>query len=175
MLVTLLSGKLLTLKIQLSAMKKNLLLIVLACFAFWGCKKDETPAEDVPEEMLAAVNKLRMAGCTCGTTYMPPVPPVKWNNDLELAAAAYAKEMYVDNFFEHIAPDGSSPIQRDVKFGFTGSYIGENIGQGYNDVEQVMTAWKNSQDHCMAMMDSTYVELGAARYNNIWVQEFGGF
>jgi uncharacterized protein YkwD len=148
---------------------------MLTCLTFCSCKKEEAPVENVPKEMLAAVNKLRASGCTCDTIYMPPVPLVKWNNDLEAAAAAYAKEMYVNNFFAHIAPDGSSPIQRDVKFGFTGSYIGENIGQGYNDVQQVMTAWQNSQDHCLAMMDSTYVELGAARYNNIWVQEFGGF
>jgi uncharacterized protein YkwD len=148
---------------------------MLTCLTFCSCKKEEAPVEDVPKDMLAAVNKLRASGCMCDTIYMPPVPLVKWNDDLEAAAAAYAKEMYVNNFFAHIAPDGSSPIQRDVKFGFTGSYIGENIGQGYNDVQQVMTAWQNSQDHCLAMMDTTYVELGAARYNNIWVQEFGGF
>ncbi len=148
---------------------------MLTCLTFCSCKKEEAPVEDVPKDMLTAVNKLRASGCMCDTIYMPPVPLVKWNDDLEAAAAAYAKEMYVNNFFAHIAPDGSSPIQRDVKFGFTGSYIGENIGQGYNDVQQVMTAWQNSQDHCLAMMDTTYVELGAARYNNIWVQEFGGF
>lgn len=34
-------------------------------------------------------------------------------------------------------------------------------------------AWKKSEDHCKAMMDSLYVDFGAARYNTIWVQEFG--
>ncbi|TWI95267.1 Cysteine-rich secretory protein family protein [Mucilaginibacter frigoritolerans] len=154
-------------------MKKFINLGVLLCFIIYGCKKESNPTEDVHKDMLAAVNALRSTGCTCGTTYMPPVPAVKWNSDLEAAAAAHAKDMFVNNYFNHIAPDGSSPIQRALQAGYTGMYIGENIGTGYNDVQQVMAAWTKSEDHCRAMMDSTYVDLGAARYNTIWVQEFG--
>ncbi len=173
--MTVILKKLLPLNLQLNTLKKIIVLFMVLCLTMVSCTKKETPAVDLSTVMLTAVNKLRTTGCTCGTTYMPPVPAVKWNGDLEAAAAAYAKQMYTGHFFNHIAPDGSSPIERDVKFGFTGSYIGENIGEGYNNVQQVMTAWQNSPDHCMAMMDSIYVELGAAQYNNIWVQEFGGY
>ena len=154
-------------------MKKIIKFSMLLCLSFYSCKKDQIRAEDVQQEMLAAVNTLRTAGCTCGTTYMPPVPVVKWNDKLEIAAAAHAKDMAVNHYFDHIAPNGSSPIQRAQEKGYAGMYIGENIGSGYNNVQQVMDAWKKSEEHCKAMMDSLYTELGAARYNSFWVQEFG--
>ncbi|MDN5286564.1 MAG: transporter [Mucilaginibacter sp.] len=154
-------------------MKKIVKFSMLLCLIFYGCKKDPVPAEDIQKEMLAAVNALRTTGCTCGTTNMPPVPAVIWNDKLQVAAAAHAKDMVVNNYFDHIAPDGSSPIQRAQEAGYTGMYIGENIGSGYNNIQQVIDAWKKSEDHCKAMMDSLYIELGAARYNTVWVQDFG--
>jgi uncharacterized protein YkwD len=87
------------------------------------------------------------------------VPPVKWNNILETAAAQHTEDMYVNNYFSHIAPNGSSPIQRAQADGYTGMYMGENIATGYNTVAQVMNAWEKSEDHCKAMLDSTYVDL----------------
>jgi len=159
---------------QLTPLKIITAVGILICLSIYGCKKENnTSAEDIHAAMLADVNALRSTGCTCGTTYMPPVPPVKWNNILATAAAGHAKDMYVNNYFSHIAPNGSSPIQRAQDDGYTGMYMGENIATGYNTVAQVMDAWEKSEDHCKAMMDSTYVDFGAARYNSIWVQEFG--
>ena len=123
--------------------------------------------------MLNQVNALRQTGCQCGSVYMPPVAPLKWNAQLELAAEAHVKDMYTNNYFSHIAPDGSSPIQRAQNAGYTGQYVGENIARGYTDLSSVMTAWQNSESHCQAMMDSLYSEMGAARESDYWVQEFG--
>jgi uncharacterized protein YkwD len=36
-----------------------------------------------------------------------------------------------------------------------------------------MLAWKNSEAHCKAMMDTLYKEFGAAEHSGYWVQEFG--
>jgi uncharacterized protein YkwD len=154
-------------------MKKIIKFSLLLCLSLYSCKKERVSVEDVQQEMLAAVNTLRTAGCTCGTTYMAPVPVVKWNDKLEAAAVAHAKDMAINHYFDHIAPNGSSPIQRAQEAGYTGMYVGENIGSGYNNVQEVMDAWKKSENHCKAMMDSLYTELGAARYTTLWVQEFG--
>ncbi|WP_419698493.1 CAP domain-containing protein [Mucilaginibacter sp. NFX135] len=154
-------------------MKKIVKFSILLYLMFCGCKKDQVAAEDLRQEMLNAVNTLRTTGCNCGTIHMPPVPVVIWNDKLQVAAQAHAKDMAVNHYFDHIAPTGSSPIQRAQEAGYTGMYIGENIGSGYNNVQQVIDAWEKSEDHCRAMMDSTYRELGAARYNTLWVQEFG--
>jgi uncharacterized protein YkwD len=106
---------------------------------------------------------------------MPPVPPVQWNDTLALAAQAHATDMMVNDYFNHIAPDGSSPIQRALQAGYAGSYVGENIAEGYTSLDSVMQAWKNSPDHCTNIMDSTWTTFGAARAGNYWDQEFGGY
>jgi uncharacterized protein YkwD len=62
---------------------------------------------------------------------------------------------------------------RAQALGYTGDYVGENIAEGYSSVEQVVNAWINSPDHCQAMMDTLYKEIGAARLDNYWGQEFG--
>ena len=89
------------------------------------------------------------------------------------AAAEHAKDMYVNNYFSHISPQGTSPIQRAIQAGYTGMYVGENIAKGYTTIPDVMLAWKNSEAHCKAMMDTLYKEFGASTYNGYWVQEFG--
>jgi uncharacterized protein YkwD len=139
-----------------------------------GCSKTGAPVtQDLHIVMLNAVNQLRRTGCQCGTVFMPPAADLQWNDTLESAAQSHLNDMYYHDYFGHIAPDGSSPIQRAQDLGYTGDYVGENIARGYNSVEEVMGAWKNSADHCQAMMDSLYKEMGAARLNDYWDQEFG--
>jgi len=153
----------------------NIFLLLIALQ--WGCKKDvvKPPLQqtDGKTGMLAAVNSLRQAGCTCGTTVMPPVPPLIWSDTLQTAANEHARDMYFNNYFSHIAPDGSSPIQRAQTAGYTGTSILENIAEGYYNLTDVINGWKQSEDHCRAMMDSSSTEMGAARANQYWVQEFG--
>jgi uncharacterized protein YkwD len=142
---------------------------------FAACRKDTPVIREVKEEMLTAVNTLRQTGCTCGDTYMPPVKPLLWNDTLELAALAHARDMDANNYFSHISPGGTSPIQRAMALGYTGNYVSENIARGFSSVEPVMEAWKKSEDHCKAMMDSSQTHMGAANVNTYWVQEFGSF
>ncbi|OQP62419.1 hypothetical protein A3860_29110 [Niastella vici] len=138
-----------------------------------ACRKEAAIERNIKGEMLAAVNALRLAGCTCGGTWMPPVKPLTWNDTLASAALAHARDMDANNYFSHISPGGTSPIQRTMALGYSGNYVMENIARGYTSVESVMKAWVNSEDHCKAMMDSGHTEMGAANVNTYWVQEFG--
>jgi uncharacterized protein YkwD len=155
--------------------RKKILPALFLLLLFHGCSREVTMPEEALQSsvMLDQVNQLRQSGCQCGTVYMPPVPPLKWNTYLQAAAEAHAKDMYANNYFNHIAPDGSSPIQRAQDAGYTGLYVGENIARGYPTLPSVMLAWQNSESHCEAMMDSLYSEMGAGRESDYWVQEFG--
>jgi uncharacterized protein YkwD len=141
-----------------------------------ACRK-ETPAveRNIKTGMLAAVNAIRQAGCTCGAAYMPAVKPLTWNDTLATAALAHARDMDARNYFSHISPGGTSPIQRTMALGYSGNYVTENIGRGYSSTEQVLEAWLKSEAHCRAMMDSGHTEMGAANVNTYWVQEFGSY
>jgi uncharacterized protein YkwD len=148
--------------------------VMLSVYMEYGCRKTEVlVTQDLHVVMLNAVNKLRETGCQCGTIYMPPVPDLVWNDTLGLAAQDHLNDMYHNNYFSHIAPDGSSPVQRAQELGYTGDYVGENIARGYNSLDDVMNAFVASQDHCQAMMDTLYMEMGAARLGSYWDQEFG--
>lgn len=151
--------------------RRSQLIIIIALLA--ACRKDAPVTRDIKDEMLTAVNTLRQTGCTCGDTYMLPVKPLLWNDTLELAALAHARDMDANNYFSHISPSGTSPIQRTIALGYTGNYVSENIARGFSSVEPVMEAWKKSEDHCKAMMDSLQTQMGAANVNSYWVQEFG--
>jgi uncharacterized protein YkwD len=139
-----------------------------------SCKKESTADQGMLwPEMTDSVNVLRSKGCHCGADSMPPVAPLTWNAQLAAAATEHARDMYVNNYFSHISPQGTSPIQRAIQAGYTGMYVGENIAKGYSTISDVLFAWKNSEAHCRAMMDTLYKEFGASEYNGYWVQEFG--
>jgi uncharacterized protein YkwD len=147
------------------------LIIVIMLLA--ACRKESSVTRDIKAEMLTAVNTLRQTGCTCGDTYMPPVKPLQWNDTLAMAALAHARDMDANNYFSHISPGGTSPIQRTIALGYTGNYVTENIARGFSLLQPVMEAWETSEDHCKAMMDSLQTNIGAANVNTYWVQEFG--
>jgi len=150
-------------------------LIILLALAIVACRKSPaSQALDAPA-MLDSVNAWRARGCVCGTDTMPPVPLLSWNDTLARAAGAHATDMYDNDYFSHIAPDGSSPIQRAMQAGYAGDYIGENIAEGYTSLASVMQAWMASEDHCQNIMDSTWSSMGAASAGTYWDQEFGGY
>jgi uncharacterized protein YkwD len=128
---------------------------------------------DVTPSVLIEINKLRVTGCQCGDLYMPAVAPLVNNSILSKTAINQAHDMNVRNYFDHISPEGSSPIQRAAYLGYTGAYVGEVIAKNFNNSVEVVAGWKNSTDHCKAMMDEIYVEMGAGKSGSIWVANFG--
>lgn len=123
--------------------------------------------------MLQLVNAVREKGCTCGTTVMPPVKPLVWNDILEAVALAHSKDMNTNNYFSHTGLDGSDPGERITKAGYVWSAYGENIALGYPDEQSVMTAWLQSEGHCKNIMDGNFKEMGAGEDGGYWTQDFG--
>lgn len=125
------------------------------------------------EVMLDLVNKARQTGCTCGTTVMPSVNPVIWNNQLSQAAYDHSKDMLAQNYFSHTARNGSDPGMRITNAGYIWRAYGENIAFGYTGEQTVMEGWLNSEGHCKNIMNASFKEMGAGREGNYWTQEFG--
>jgi uncharacterized protein YkwD len=130
-------------------------------------------------EFLNDINRVRQAGCNCGSTYMPPAQPLVWNNRLELAAIDHARDMAERNYFSHTSKDGRSMEDRIVfagyQFkGYKSFMAGENIAQGQQSIDEVMRGWINSPGHCKNLMNPGLKEVGVAEYNTYWVQDFGG-
>jgi uncharacterized protein YkwD len=157
-------------------MNKYLIMLggMLLCVLLMQCKKDEiTRPENNVSLLLNRINLLRQSGCNCGTEYMAPVPDLSSNNQLQNAAITHAKDMAEQNYFDHLSPDGGTPAERALSAGYKGDFRAENLARGYVDVDQVITAWKNSVSHCKAMMDAKSREAGAGMAQNYWVVTFG--
>lgn len=123
--------------------------------------------------LLSLVNKVRQSGCTCGTTIMPPVGTLVWNDLLSDAAYVHSKDMFNENYFSHTAKNGSNPGMRITNAGYVWRTYGENIAKGYANEQAVMSAWLSSEGHCKNIMTAAFREMGAGRESSYWTQEFG--
>ena len=88
--------------------------------------------------------------------------------------------MSSNNFFSHTGSDGLQPWDRAVAEGYAYRSIGENIAAGQGSVGEVQSGWMDSPGHCRNIMNSGYVEVGAAcvvdsnaQYQRYWTVVFG--
>lgn len=123
--------------------------------------------------MLQLVNAVRTAGCTCGTTRMPAVAAVTWNDQLAQAAYNHSKDMFTQDYFSHTSPGGTEPGARITAAGYIWRTYGENIALGYTSEQSVVDGWVASEGHCKNIMNANFREMGAGREGGYWTQEFG--
>ena len=123
--------------------------------------------------LLQLVNNVRTTGCTCGTTVMPAVATVVWNDKLGKAGYDHSVDMETNNYFSHTGLDGSNPGQRITAAGYVWQSYGENIASGYTSEQAVMNGWLNSEGHCKNIMNADFKDMGVGRDGNYWTQDFG--
>ena len=123
--------------------------------------------------LLQLVNDVRKTGCTCGTTAMPPVGAVAWNDQLAKVAYDHSIDMDAHYYFRHDGLNGSNPGQRITAAGYFWSSWGENIAQGYSTEQIVVSAWLGSEGHCKNIMNGGFKDMGVGRGGNYWTQDFG--
>lgn len=123
--------------------------------------------------MLDMVNKTRVSGCICGTTAMPAVAALAWNDLLAKAAYNHSKDMELNNYFSHVSGNNETTGDRMKAVGYNWRAYGENIALGQTTEEVVMNSWLKSEGHCKNIMNKSFKELGAGRSGNYWTQVFG--
>ena len=105
--------------------------------------------------------------------------PLKVNDILTQTADFYACRLIDGEFFSHTDPfDGSSVDSRASNFGYAFLKVGENLAEGQDTVEQVISEWINSPAHRANILDPAFTEIGVAvkiggPMGRCWVQEFG--
>lgn len=95
--------------------------------------------------------------------------PVTLNAQLTAAAATHSRDMSVQNRPWHFGSDGSNPISRVQRTGYTGRMLGENISETYDNEVETLTAWMNVPDTRGVIMDPTARDVGFS-----WYQEPSG-
>ncbi len=101
---------------------------------------------------------------------------------LDAAALAKAQDIFKQQYFEHINPQGKGPADLARAAGYTYISIGENLAMGFFEGdEDLVKAWMNSPGHRANILNNKYQEIGVAaikgefegRQTWVAVQEFG--
>jgi len=99
--------------------------------------------------------------------------PVRPNALLLQAAQGHADDMLAQNYFSHTSKDGRELRDRVNATGYEWRRIGENIGRGQRDEEEILLGWVNSPGHQRNNVDPRFEEFGLAKAgrnrNQYWV------
>lgn len=120
-------------------------------------------ASDVPRiqvRMRDGVNALRTAR---------GLSPVELNAQLTSAAATQARDMAAQRRPWHFGADGSSPIDRVQRVGYTGRFLGELVSETYEAELETLAAWMEGRESRAVLLDPAMREIGFA-----WHQEASG-
>lgn len=120
----------------------------------------EEDAAAIPFRMQESVNTLRRAA---------GAGPVQLDAQLNAAAATHSRDMAVQNRPWHFGSDGSSPLDRLRRVGYTGTLIGETISETFEDDIATLAAWMELQATREVILDPRATKMGIA-----WFQESGG-
>lgn len=95
--------------------------------------------------------------------------PVRLDPSLNAAAETHSRDMARQNRPWHFGSDGSSPIDRVVRAGYTGRLLGENISETYETELETLAAWMEQPDTRAIILAPDARRMGFA-----WFQEPAG-
>jgi len=107
---------------------------------------------------------------------------LKENSLLDQAAQKKLRDMFQNQYFEHISPDGKGPGDLATQVGYEYITVGENLALGnFKDDAALVQAWMDSPGHRANILNPDFSEIGVAvgkgqfEGRAIWlaVQEFG--
>lgn len=93
---------------------------------------------------------------------MDGLPPLSLNQQLTEAAAGKANHMFANNYWAHVAPDGTTPWVFIKNAGYRYSVAGENLARDFGDTGSMIGAWMNSPTHRENIMNPKYSQIGVA-------------
>jgi hypothetical protein len=93
------------------------------------------------------------------------LPPLIHNALLTQAATAKAAHMFKEDYWAHVAPDGTTPWFFFKQAGYAYAVAGENLARDFGDTETMIKAWMDSPTHKENMINPKYQEIGVAVVN----------
>ncbi|MCX8224939.1 MAG: CAP domain-containing protein [Sulfitobacter sp.] len=110
--------------------------------------------------MLDSINALRGAS---------GLVQVQLDSNLNAAAATHSRDMANQNRPWHFGSDGSSPVDRIQRVGYTGALVGEVISETYETELETLAAWMEQPDTRRIIMAPDARNMGFS-----WHQESSG-
>lgn len=107
-----------------------------------------------PEEVVEETNRMRVE---------VGLPPLVYDSLLADAAAAKVVDMFEQQYFDHITPQGKGPDSFVKAAGYAYISVGENLALGnFGDEGALVDAWMESPGHRENILRSQFTEIGVA-------------
>jgi len=84
------------------------------------------------------------------------------NEELNQAALAKAQDMFTDQYWAHVAPDGKQAWDFIKETKYVYKYAGENLARDFNNSDEVVKAWMNSPSHYENIANKDFTQMGLA-------------
>ena len=97
------------------------------------------------------------------------LPQLTLNAELNAAAATHSRDMSVQNRPWHFGSDGSSPLDRVRRVGYSGKLMVELISETFETELETLGNWMEMPDQRAVILDPKATDLGFA-----WFQEPNG-
>lgn len=94
-------------------------------------------------------------------------------NPMLMNAAQVRAQFFCDNPLAHEGPDGMTPWTFFYSAGYQFTHAAENLAKGYATPQQVETAFMNSPEHEVNIVNSTYTDIGIGWACGVTVVLFG--
>lgn len=104
-----------------------------------------------PEEVIRLTNARRAES---------GLAPLNQSSTLSQAALAKGNDMLAKGYWAHFAPDGTSPWNFFLNFGYKYKYAGENLARDFADASTAVSAWMNSPTHRENILNPNYRDIG---------------
>lgn len=160
-------------------MKRRLLLLQGAALLLAACAPTTAPTSGADGRPLPRVYRInpgdervisfRLLDSVNALRSARSLPPLSFDASLNAAAATHARDMAVQNRPWHFGSDGSSPLQRVQRAGFTGRLVGELISETFETELETLSTWMAQDDTRAIIMDPAARVMGFA-----WFQEPSG-
>ena len=120
----------------------------------------EADAPRVQTRMRDGINTLRQQN---------GLAPVELNAQLTSAAATHARDMSFQSRPWHWGSDGSSPMQRSQRAGYSGDFVGEMVSETFESETETLNAWMLERETRSVVLDPRARDVGVA-----WHQDENG-
>ncbi|OQX50730.1 hypothetical protein B5M47_03335 [candidate division CPR3 bacterium 4484_211] len=99
------------------------------------------------------------------------VPILVESPKLNYAAQLKAQNMFKNDYWAHVGPDGTTPwdFLKEVDYNYT--YAGENLAKDFNTSAGVVAGWMASPSHRSNVLNSKFKEMGIAVVNGVLLGE----
>lgn len=87
------------------------------------------------------------------------------NEMLNKAAHAKANDMFANQYWAHVSPDGKQPWDFIHESGYSYASAGENLARDFYDTTGMVQAWMDSPTHKANIVNQRYTQIGVAVVN----------